>query len=178
MIPGAAPGMTADCGDKYSIGNFKNRWQSRRLRPSPLHTMPCVCFLAYYLVYLLVSLSVSEAFVNSPLPKCLWSRQISWPGRSTQSSTFPQHLIARNEYPGLSSGGTSDDGSGFSWNAIGDDQREDPAPLLSITTFNVLAPIFKRVGPSRESNFRDSYLERNLRILRHLNVRQIEKKQS
>lgn len=165
--------MKADFGDKFSVGNLKNGWQSRRL----LHTIPFVRFLAYYLVHLLVSLSTSEAFVHSSPSKFLWSRQVSWPGRSRQSRTFPKHLSI-NKCSGLCNGGTSDDGSGFSWNAIGDNQPEDPAPLLSITTFNVLAPIFKRVGPSRESYFRDSYLERNLRILRHLNVRQIEKKQS
>lgn len=169
--------MTADFGDKCSVGNFKNGWQPRRLRPRPLRTIPFARFLAYYLVHLLVSLSTSEAFVQSPLSKFLWLRQVSWPGRSRQSGTFPQHSF-RKKYSGLCRGGTSDDGRGFSWNAVRDNQREDPAPLLSITTFNVLAPIFKRVGPSRESNFQDSYLERNLRILRHLNVRQFEKKQS
>lgn len=45
-------------------------------------------------------------------------------------------------------------------------------PLLTITTFNVLAPIFKRVGMDdrRESEFRDAYLKRNAAILEHLKV--------
>lgn len=47
-------------------------------------------------------------------------------------------------------------------------------PELSITTFNVLAPIFKRVGSGRESDFRDAYLERHSTILDHLKVRCIE----
>lgn len=42
---------------------------------------------------------------------------------------------------------------------------------LSITTFNVLAPIFKRVGSGRESEFRGAYLERHAAILEHLKVR-------
>lgn len=43
---------------------------------------------------------------------------------------------------------------------------------LSITTFNVLAPIFKRVGSgdSRESQDRNAYLERHGSILQHLKV--------
>ncbi|CAN0039747.1 unnamed protein product, partial [Hapterophycus canaliculatus] len=43
---------------------------------------------------------------------------------------------------------------------------------LSITTFNVLAPIFKRIGQTgqRESEFKERYLERNSAVLEHLKV--------
>eukprot|EP00903_Cladosiphon_okamuranus_P017828 g16407.t1 len=40
--------------------------------------------------------------------------------------------------------------------------------ILSITTFNVLAPIFKRVGTGRESEFREAYLARHASIISHL----------
>lgn len=43
--------------------------------------------------------------------------------------------------------------------------------VLSITTFNVLAPIFKRVGTGRESEFREAYLSRHAAIIQHLKVR-------
>lgn len=51
-------------------------------------------------------------------------------------------------------------------------QSGNPSSPLSITTFNVLAPIFKRVGNGRESEFRDTYLQRHADILNHLKVRQ------
>lgn len=52
------------------------------------------------------------------------------------------------------------------------DQSMGPVdPTLSVTTFNVLAPIFKRMGPQRESDFRDIYLERHAAIIQHLKVR-------
>lgn len=54
---------------------------------------------------------------------------------------------------------------------IGHNGDGAPSPVLSITTFNVLAPIFKRVGTRRESEFRETYLERHRAILAHLNVR-------
>ncbi|CAM9474799.1 unnamed protein product, partial [Ectocarpus sp. 13 AM-2016] len=54
----------------------------------------------------------------------------------------------------------------------GDDERVDRGDggdeTLSITTFNVLAPIFKRVGSGRESEFRETYLERHKAILKHI----------
>ncbi|CAM9970436.1 unnamed protein product [Discosporangium mesarthrocarpum] len=41
-------------------------------------------------------------------------------------------------------------------------------PSFTITTFNVLAPIFKRVGKRRESEFPKQYVERHSNILEHL----------
>ncbi|CAN0076421.1 unnamed protein product, partial [Ectocarpus sp. 4 AP-2014] len=48
------------------------------------------------------------------------------------------------------------------------DRGDDGDETLSITTFNVLAPIFKRVGSGRESEFRETYLERHKAILEHI----------
>ncbi|CAN0510092.1 unnamed protein product, partial [Scytosiphon promiscuus] len=42
--------------------------------------------------------------------------------------------------------------------------------VISITTFNVVEPIFKRVGSGRESDFRETYLQRHADILDHLKV--------
>ncbi|KAH7299390.1 hypothetical protein KP509_24G009100 [Ceratopteris richardii] len=44
-------------------------------------------------------------------------------------------------------------------------------PSLSITTFNILAPIYKRIGPDencRESDYHDAWYKRNLDIIRML----------
>lgn len=71
--------------------------------------------------------------------------------------------------------------------SIADDEAEAPSSssreaqstedlLLSCTTFNVLAPIYKRLGKEevRESSFREEWLPRNKKILRTL----LEKKSS
>ena len=77
--------------------------------------------------------------------------------------------VARSDSNDCSSSGNNGH-CGNDYGGSGGGGGGDDDPLLSITTFNVLAPIFKRVGSGRESDFRGAYLQRNADILEHLKV--------
>lgn len=125
---------------------------------------------------LLSSFSLSsQAFHRSP-PRSLRtaSSLSSRRGRLRPSGVKGLGLQAVAPCSGVKNGNYGGYGgtSGGCGGADGGRQRKDGRePDLSITTFNVLAPIFKRVGAGRESEFRDSYLERHSAILEHLKVR-------
>ena len=164
--PGLAKGIP-DEQDSQSIRTLQKRRRRRRRqrfrsRASLLSLLPCT------LAQLLFSTSFCRAFVYSPLLRPSVSRQLAWMDRWTQSSGLQRDTREVSRARGRG----NDWGGALFWDTRGGRTPEEPpAPLLSVTTFNVLAPIFKRVSSGRESDSRDSYLERNVRILRHLNVR-------
>lgn len=126
-----------------------------------------VCTLAH----LLVSTLSASAFTNPVHRRCFESCGDCLPPRSSVSSPVLPPCS------GICSGRTScsiERGCRAVSGAAPDDVGYAGAELdrLSITTFNVLAPIFKRVGSGddRESQDRNAYLERHGSILRHLKV--------
>lgn len=114
----------------------------------------------------------SHAFLHPQLPGVLSLRlrreRPRHPSRLRAVENFSDVTTSRvfgHRWNGAA-GGDGGQSGGTNGSGAGPDQ-----PLLSITTFNVLAPIFKRVGSGRESEFRDTYLERHTAILEHLKVR-------
>ena len=149
-----------------------------------------VCLQSCTLVHLLLSFvsiisfpstrtTTSQAFFLSPLP----GASPSWL-RGHQRLGRLGRLRAVEHLSGVSAVGNtrSDGGNGYDRDGSnngycgnngdggGGGGGEPDHPVISITTFNVLAPIFKRVGSGRESDFREAYLQRHADILDHLKV--------
>lgn len=158
--------------------------------------MPAATAGAMMLLLLLVcSCCISRAFVCSPLsgrecspPPVMEAYRLRSHGeRLSRRFTLRQATSrTRHDRNGLhcnNGGGGARSSSSTSSDSFvsferrdkgGDDKRVDRGDggdeTLSITTFNVLAPIFKRVGSGRESEFRETYLERHKAILKHIKV--------
>ncbi|CAN0180600.1 unnamed protein product, partial [Ectocarpus fasciculatus] len=156
-------------------------------------TMPAATAGLMMLLLLVCSCCISRAFVCSPLcgresspPSLMEAYRLRSRGeRSSRRLTFRQATSRRRTdflYCCNNSGGgarsssstssSSSSSGGFRLDKEGDDRRvsrgDGGDETLSITTFNVLAPIFKRVGSGRESEFRETYLERHKVILEHI----------
>lgn len=130
-------------------------------------------WLTHALVARLLSLSASfpspplstHAFSHAPLVRS----SSSWPRGELLKRPTRLHSASRvSDASKLRS--ARDDGDRPQAPSISNGGEPDH-PVLSITTFNVLAPIFKRVGSGRESEFRDTYIKRHTAILEHLKVR-------
>lgn len=141
-----------------------------RHRNTPAVNVRASIFFAYTLVHVLLSSfsQISQAFRHSPRSSTRTASSPSWSrGRLRPSGVQEFGAVASRSDVKLSSFG----GSGGCGDAdVGRQRNQGREPGLSITTFNVLAPIFKRVGAGRESEFRDSYLDRHSAILEHLKV--------
>ncbi|CAM9860522.1 unnamed protein product, partial [Ectocarpus sp. 8 AP-2014] len=153
-------------------------------------TMPAATAGAMMMLLLLVcSCCISRAFLCSPLsgresspPPVMEAHRLRSHGERLsrrftlrQATSRTRHarngLYCNNGGGARSSSSTSSD-SFVRRDKGSDDKRVDRGgggdETLSITTFNVLAPIFKRVGNGRESEFRATYLERHKAILKHI----------
>lgn len=156
----------------------------RRFHPGASKaTAPAI--LAVLMMQLVTS---SDAFIgsllggaasSSPPPPSHWSckrgcRRVTC-DRSRQEA--PTCLTGRGKGPCSNNGGSRGPASfnrlrSQRGNGDGGSKKKGDGgdAVLSITTFNVLAPIFKRVGNGRESEFREAYLERHEAIIEHLKV--------
>lgn len=125
------------------------------------------------LVHVLLSYfsQFSQAFHHSPRSSTRTASSLSWRrGRLRPSGVQELRAVASRSDVKLSSFGGSGGSGGCGDADVGRQRNEGREPGLSITTFNVLAPIFKRVGAGRESEFRGAYLDRHSAILEHLKV--------
>lgn len=156
------------------------RWRKSR-RPVSLLACTLAQLLLSFISFPSTRTTTSQAFLLSPLP----GASPSWP-RGKQWSRRPDRLRAVERFSDANGVGNarSDGSNGCNGNSNGGNNGhcgnnggsdgggggELDHPVLSITTFNVLAPIFKRVGSGRESDFRETYLQRHADILDHLKV--------
>lgn len=181
--------MTASFSSRVAARNAatlsKKTHLRRRKSRRPVSLLTCT--LAHLLLSFISIISfpstrttTSQAFLLSPLPGPSPSRL-----RGKQWSKRPGRLRAVEHSSDVNAVGNagSDSSNGCNGNSNGGNNGhcgnnggsgggggELDHPVLSITTFNVLAPIFKRVGSGRESDFRETYLQRHADILDHLKV--------
>lgn len=162
----------------------KKTYMRRRMSRRSVGLLPCTLvhvLLSYVSIVSFPSTrtTTSQAFLLSPLPGASpsWLRGHERLRRSGRLRAV-EHSCGVNAVGNARSdggNGCNDDGShtgygGNNGDGGGGSGGERDHPVLSITTFNVLAPIFKRVGSGRESDFRGAYLQRHTDILEHLKV--------
>lgn len=166
------------------------RWRTCR-RPAGLLACPLLHLVlsSISIIFPSTRRTTSQAFLLSPLPGASTSwlhvqQQSRRRGRLRSVERFSGvHVVgnARSDGSNRCNGGgggnnrhrgnNGDGGGDCCGGGDGGGRGGEPDhPLLSITTFNVLAPIFKRVGSGRESDFREAYLQRHADILDHLKV--------
>lgn len=155
----------------------------RRLHPGVSRTATPTILVVLVMTQLVTT--SCDAFIASRLlGASLSSPPLCWRGRRGSRREAPKSFWIGRRGHGLCSSSNNgsrrrpakrnngDDAAARSRSSSrtnGDDDG-DAAAALSITTFNVLAPIFKRVGTGRESEFREAYLERHAAIIEHLKV--------